>query len=153
MKPLFLVGFMGAGKTYRGQRLAAALDCSFLDMDEEIERQSGKSIPEIFAAVGEAGFREIERQVLHSEAVSQAGVVATGGGLPCFFDNMDWMKTHGQVIWLHVPPAVLAARLKPEKTKRPLIAQVPDEELEAFIEKLLIQRRPYYEQAHLILTI
>jgi shikimate kinase len=153
MKPLFLVGFMGAGKTYRGQRLAAALDRSFLDMDEEIVRQSGKTIPEIFAESGEAGFRAIERQVLRSEAVLQAGVVATGGGLPCFFDNMDWMKARGQVIWLDVPPAVLAERLRPEKAKRPLLAEVPDEDLESFIEKLLEQRRPYYEQANLVLTM
>ncbi|MBN8684564.1 MAG: shikimate kinase [Chitinophagales bacterium] len=153
MKPLFLVGFMGAGKTYRGQRLAAALDRSFLDMDEEIVRQSGKTIPEIFAESGEAGFREIERRVLHSEAVLRAGVVATGGGLPCFFDNMDWMKAQGQVIWLNVPPAILAERLRPEKAKRPLLAEVPDEALESFIEKLLEQRRPYYERANLVLTI
>ena len=149
-KPVFLIGFMGCGKSYWGQRIAEALNCPFLDLDTFIEDQTGQTIPRLFEAFGEAGFRERERQCLHQTAALLPGIVATGGGAPCFFDNMDWMNANGHTVYLQVPVPVLAVRLLPERAARPLLQAVPPEGLEAFIEERLALRRPFYEKAQTI---
>ena len=144
----YLVGFMGSGKTYTGQKMAEASGAHFIDLDAFIEQGEGRSIAELFADLGESGFRVLEREYLHRTiALPTPLVVATGGGAPCFFDNMDWMNAHGRTIWLNVPVSVLVERLKPEKAQRPLIAEVADEDLEGFIREKLMGRGAFYGMA------
>ena len=147
---IFLIGFMGSGKTYWGKRLAEKLGCLFVDLDETIETNERKTIAEIFAVAGENGFRILERDCLRRLAAMPPAVVATGGGTPCFFDNMDWMNAHGTTVFLKTPVPVLAARLRADPGVRPLLANVPDDQLENHIAHLLEQRAPYYLMAKAI---
>ncbi len=143
-KHLFLIGFMGSGKTYWGKRLAETFSLPFLDLDHLIETKEGQPIANLFAREGEKAFRILERHYLYSLAESPSSIVATGGGTPCFFDNMLWMRAHGVVLWIDVPFEVLWARLQgTEQYKRPLLAQTT---LEA-VRQLWQERRTCYEQA------
>lgn len=149
---IFLIGFMGCGKSYTGQRLADLLDYRFLDLDDHIEARAGMDISTIFAREGEDGFRQRERQALHDMAQIDRVVVACGGGAPCFFDNMAWMNQHGLTIYLEATPQLLAERLHPGREHRPLLAALSDSELLSFIEQKLQKRQTYYQQAHLIFS-
>jgi shikimate kinase len=147
-KLTFLVGFMGCGKTYTGRRMAARLHVDFVDLDAHIEAVAGMSITEIFAERGEPGFRELERECLHGLAqLAQPTVVATGGGAPCFFDNMAWMNAHGHTIFLDVSLDVLVERLWQGRAHRPILANIPEDDFERTIAERLATRRPWYEQA------
>ena len=148
---LFLIGFMGSGKTHWGRILAEKSGCPFLDLDAMIEAGEGKTIAEIFTTIGENGFRVIERDYLRRLAALPPAVVATGGGTPCFFDNMDWMKQHGQTVYLKTPPEVLFERLKSERQQRPLLKDLGDAELRAFIRERLEVREPYYREAEVVM--
>ncbi len=151
---IFLLGFMGSGKSHVGRELAALLKCPFHDLDARIEARAGCAVSEIFATRGEAAFRQMERDALRQLPDEEWSVVATGGGTPCFHDNMDWMNARGLTVFLDASPALLARRLFPERHKRPLIAHLNDmPALTAFIESELNQRRPFYEQAHLTVQI
>lgn len=147
-KIIFLVGFMGAGKTYWGKKLAHYFGAGFVDLDARIEKGEGMPISALFRYRGETVFRAIEgsylRILLDTEGFT---FVSTGGGAPCFFDNMDFMNRNGLTIWLDVPPAVLAQRLAPERAHRPLLAQVAEANLPAFIEEKLAERQPFYARA------
>jgi shikimate kinase len=149
---LFLIGFMGSGKSFWGRRLADERDMEFVDLDQWIAEREGSSIVQLFKDKGETAFRELERDYLREVTQSKyPRVVATGGGAPCFFDNMDWMNAHGQTIWLNVPAPVLVARLLPERAERPLLANVQPAELESFIKEKLQLRVPFYSKAkHII---
>ena len=148
-KPIFLIGYMGSGKTTLGKKLANKLDLPFIDTDEEIVKQIGMSITEYFGEHGEAAFRELEREQLHKFADSYA-VISTGGGAPCFFDNMDWIKANGYAVYLQMSPKALFDRLSQSKLhKRPILIGKSPEELRVFIEEKLTEREPYYSQAHL----
>jgi len=149
-KTCFLIGFMGSGKTYQGTRLAKRLGVPFVDLDERIETHEGRTIPKIFEQQGEAAFRRLERRYLHELEHEAPCVVATGGGTPCFFDNMDWMNAHGITVFLKTPVPVLAARLRADPGVRPLLANVPEDQLENYIARLLEQRAPYYLMAKAI---
>ena len=151
-KIIFLVGFMGSGKSYWGRRLADELDIEFVDLDQWIEAREGRTIIQLFQEKGETAFRELERDYLREAAESRfSRVIATGGGAPCFFDNMEWMNNHGQTICLNVPVAVLAERLLPERTKRPLLANLQPVDLENFIKEKLQLRTSFYNKAkHII---
>ena len=146
---IFLTGFMGCGKSYLGKALADQLGFGFLDLDALIEVGEGLGIAGIFDRVGEQAFREIEARYLRSLEGHRHLVVATGGGAPCFFNNMDWMNGHGVSIYLHAEPSLLATRLAGEKEKRPLLRSLDDGQLLAFIESKYSERRPFYDQAHL----
>lgn len=147
-KMIFLVGFMGSGKSYWGSRLAKSIELDFFDLDTLIEQKTGLSIPEIFALHGEDGFRLQEQDCLHSLAERlEPAVIATGGGTPCFFDNMDWMNQHGTTIWLDIPVDTLVERLWPERHKRPLLAQIPETDFTTFIKERLDFRRIWYQKA------
>lgn len=139
---------MGCGKSHWGAWAAARLGCPFLDLDEAIVQTEQKTIAAIFDDLGEAGFRAMERRHLHATGLLPPTIVATGGGAPCFFDNMDWMNAHGHTLFIDVPPAVLAKRLLPEQAKRPLIRGVAPDQLENFIAERLAVRLPFYEKAH-----
>lgn len=144
---IFLVGFMGSGKSTIGKLLAQALGYRFIDLDTHIESFKKKTISEIFSLYGEHGFRKIEQEALKSLSSVQEIVVASGGGTPCFYDNMEWMKTSGTVIFLDCSIPSLFERLKSEQAHRPLIKDFAPPALEQFISKKLAERRPFYAQA------
>lgn len=144
---LFLIGFMGCGKSRMGKELSAKLNRPLIDLDTLIEHTQHASIPELFAKYSEHKFREIERDTLQNSAIADDAIVSTGGGAPCFFDNMEWMNHHGLTIFLDPPIKVLADRLIHAKTERPLIKGKSFDELILFIEEKLNERRPFYEQA------
>jgi shikimate kinase len=150
MKRIFLVGFMGCGKSTVGRNLARALNWQFVDLDTYIQGQQGCSITEIFDRLGETGFRLLEQEAL--KAVSQLNevVVATGGGAPCFHNNMAIMKQAGLTIYLQLSPQGLYERLLPARRSRPLIADKSETELFHFIEVKLAEREPFYKQASVV---
>lgn len=150
---IFLVGFMGCGKSTTGRRLAAALGWSCIDTDGFIERRYHRSIPQIFEEKGEAGFRQIERTVITELSDYEKVVIATGGGLACFADNMALMNARGLTIYLRTPATVLAERLWHAKTQRPLLRGKSRDELTQFVADLLAQRAPFYEQAAVIVDV
>ena len=146
---IYLLGFMGAGKSVIGKNLAEKLKCTFLDLDKHIEEVANKSITEIFTEEGEAAFRQMEFTLLR-EFKTEPSVIATGGGLPCFNDNLQWMNQHGITVFLDVPVASLVKRLSKEKHLRPLLAGREGSDLLKFIDEKLAERRPFYEQAQFI---
>lgn len=149
MNKIFLIGFMGAGKTHWGKRLASGKGCAFADTDTETERTADAPVSAIFEASGEAGFRLLERESLRRLCADpRPMIVATGGGLPCFFDNMDQMRRHGCTIYLKMPVTVLAERIGQAQTQRPLLNGLTADTLPPFIEQRLAARAPWYEQAH-----
>lgn len=147
---IFLIGYMGCGKTTVGRPLAKALGLRFIDMDHFIADKYHCTIPELFEAKGEEGFRQIERDTLHELASTENTVISTGGGSPCFFDNIDRMNRSGTTIYLKVSPEGLVKRLAHGRDKRPLLRGKSDEELLEFIRDSLAKRDRYYGQARII---
>lgn len=144
---IFLVGFMGSGKTTVGKKLAGKLGCGFLDLDAAIEHREEAFIRDIIAEKGEAYFRQVEAAVLRDVPLDNK-VISTGGGTACFFDNMDWMKSHGKVVYIELDEAAIYSRLKTTNLEhRPLLKGLDDEGLKAFIHTKLEERLPYYEKA------
>jgi len=149
---VFLTGFMGSGKTTLGKKLANYLKYDFIDLDKLIEARAGMSIVEYFGKHGEAAFRELEREVLQSTDYPENVVVATGGGAPCYGDNMEWMNSKGHVAYLSLPPKALAARLEPSKADRPLIRHLKGQELVDFIKAKLKEREIFYKQSRFVIS-
>ncbi|WP_293930137.1 shikimate kinase [Sphingobacterium sp. UBA6645] len=148
-KPVFLIGFMGSGKTTWGKKLSNALGVPFIDMDHVIVEKIGMSIPEYFQQHGEEAFRKVEQLVMQ-EQEGRSGIISTGGGTPCYFDNMDWLLTNGTVLYLKHSPKSLWNRLsQSDVNKRPALKGFSGEELLAFIEEKLAERAPYYDRAHI----
>ncbi len=144
---IFLTGYMGAGKTTLGKAFARELDIPFVDLDWYIEERFHKSIGELFSLRGEASFRDLERSMLHEVAEFDDVIVSTGGGTPCFYDNMDYMNKKGKTVFLDVHPDILFQRLHVAKQQRPILQNKTDEELHEFIRTALEKRLPYYTQA------
>lgn len=144
---IFLLGMMGSGKSYWAQRLSEKMKIDWMDLDQQIERDTLLSIKEIFAAYGEEYFREKERSALHELSNYDNLIVAVGGGTPCFYNNMQWMNEHGITMWIDEPVDVLGERLKKEKAHRPLIKDLSDDELHDFLFNKLTERSPFYSQA------
>ncbi len=141
---------MGSGKSHWGRLLSAALELPFYDLDHSIVEQEGMSIADIFAAKGEEYFRMLEKEFLVTLTQTHPDMILScGGGTPCFFGNIDFMKEHGKVVWLNTSTDVLVKRLLKEKNHRPLLREIPDADMKAFIVKKLQGRKLYYEQAHL----
>jgi shikimate kinase len=147
---LFLIGYMGSGKTTVGKELAKKLNLQFIDVDLFIENRYHKSISAIFEEKRETGFREIERKALHELVDFENVVISTGGGLPCFFDNMDVMNQAGTTVYLKVSVEELSERLSAGKQKRPLIKDKDREEMKNFIATHLEKREMFYNQATFI---
>jgi shikimate kinase len=144
---IYLIGYMGSGKSTLGRRLAHHAGLHFIDLDKYIEERNLQSVPQIFALEGEVGFRRKERKALEEVSEFDDVVVATGGGAPCFYDNMELMNGTGVTIFLDIHPGILAKRLIASKTERPLIKGKSKKELEDFISENLQKRRPFYEQS------
>ena len=147
MTRIFLIGYMGAGKTTLGKAFARAMGLTFVDLDWYIEERFHKTVGQIFAERGEEGFRELEKRMLHEAGDFEDVVISVGGGTPCFFDNMDYMNQAGETVFLDVDNKVLFRRLKVAKQQRPLLANKTDEELVAFIQEALQKRLPHYTKA------
>jgi shikimate kinase len=151
MNTFFLIGFMGCGKSHWGRVWAAAYNLSFYETDALMETATGKTIAAIFEAEGEAYFRQKEKETLELLSVNKNCIISTGGGTPCFNNNMHMMNECGTTIYLKASPQLLTERLLGEKAKRPLIRNVADDNLETFIAAKLAERTPFYEQAKLVL--
>jgi shikimate kinase len=149
---IYLIGYMGSGKSTVGRELATALNLQFIDLDSYIEERNFKTIPEIFDSVGEDGFRKAEQRALHEISEFENVVVATGGGAPCFFDNMELIKQTGISVYLNGTPRIIAERLMNSKTERPLIKGKSKKELAEFIHETLNKRDYWYKQASLIIN-
>jgi shikimate kinase len=149
---IFLIGMMGAGKSHWLKQLAKWNKSVGYDLDALIEMNEEKTIAEIFSEDGEAYFRKAEAKILRWFKEKKKYVVATGGGTACFQENMDFMKKEGVVIWLDESVEILVKRLSIAKAHRPLIADLSDQELAAFLEQKLVERHPFYKQAHYRLT-
>ena len=147
MNRIFLIGFMGCGKTSWGKKLASGLGYDFVDLDHVLEAHAGMTIPEYFSAHGEEEFRKLESEILRTTEYPENAIVSTGGGLPCFFDHMEWMNSHGQTLYIQLSPKALASRLENPKTARPVLQGKTGDELVAFIEHKLAEREGYYLQA------
>ena len=144
---IYIIGFMGSGKTTAGKKLASLLGWSFIDLDKRIEEYAGKTIPEIFSQSGEDYFRIIENQLLRNLKMCTKTVISTGGGTPCYIDNMDYMIETGLTINLKLTPAELKGRLSQSKGKRPLIKDLDQNELTSFIKEKLAVREKWYERS------
>lgn len=149
---IYLIGYMGCGKSTLGRRLSQHTGLQFVDMDHYIEERNCKTIPRIFAEEGEAEFRNKERKALEELSQFNDIIIATGGGAPCFFDNIDVMNRSGKTIFMNIGPEILADRLLKSKTERPLIKGKSREELVAFIDETLKKRNKFYQQAHIQIT-
>lgn len=141
---------MGSGKTKLGKRLARLLHYNFIDLDKQIEEKENTSIAGLFENKGEEYFREKESEYLR-QLQDEKTVVATGGGTPCYYDNMNWMLQHGKCVWLKVSEEELFRRLREKRDKRPLLRNLSDDELKNFISSKLSERSRYYSMAHLII--
>jgi shikimate kinase len=145
---IFLIGFMGSGKTHWGRLLSKKLGLTFYDLDTVIVDQEKKSVSDIFAEKGEEYFRYKETEALDRIAQEENGfILSCGGGTPCFFNNIEFMKKSGKVIWLNTSIDVLTQRLLRERKSRPLIREVDESDLGRYIVRKLSERRMYYQQA------
>lgn len=149
-KTIYLIGFMGAGKSSIGKKLSNKLQVPFFDTDELLEKKFGMSIAHYFAINGEDSFRIAEKELIEQSDFENA-VVATGGGLPCFKQNMETLNEKGITVFLDRPAKELQQRLMHAKKKRPLIKRMSDDELLLFIEEKLRERLPFYEKAKITL--
>lgn len=150
MVRVFLMGFMGAGKTTLGKALAKDLGVSFIDLDQYIESRFMKSVTQIFASRGEQGFREIESRLLREVGEFDDVIVSCGGSTPLIGDNMEYMLQHGKTVYLKCNNDTLLRRLKAARSQRPLIASKNDQELALFIESETARREPGYLKAEYI---
>ena len=145
---VFLIGYMGSGKTTIGKRVAERLRMNFVDMDTHIEGKMHKTVAQIFSEAGEEKFRELERKCLLEVSEYENAIISTGGGAPCFFDNMDVMNSRGITIYIHLSPGALADRLKTTNLlNRPILANYQGHDLEKYIASALEKREIFYLQA------
>jgi shikimate kinase len=150
---VFLIGFMGSGKTHWGKLLALKLKLPFFDLDTVITETEKKSISEVFSEKGEEYFRYKEKEVLEELVCDhEQFILSCGGGTPCFFNNIEYMKRNGKVLWLNTSINILKERLLKDRMARPLIRAIGDAQLKAYIIRKLGERKIYYEQADLMVN-
>jgi shikimate kinase len=147
---VFLIGFMGCGKSTFGRKLAEELNWDFVDLDDYIEFQEKSSIPEIFRDKGEAYFRSLESKAVEESSKWKRTIISTGGGTPCFNDNISSINNIGLSVYIKLSPEVLKSRLEGEKFKRPLIANLSDIEMLSFIQLKLSDRSSDYSKSKIV---
>ena len=128
MRPIFLIGYMGSGKTAVGRSLACRYGIEHIDLDWRIEQRFHQKISDMFATIGEGGFRRRERNMLHEVMGMENVVISVGGGTPCFFDNMELMNAVGKTIYLQASVGVLIKRIAWSQNKRPMVANKTQED-------------------------
>lgn len=148
---IYLIGFMGSGKSTAGKRIASLLRWKFTDIDKLVEKNEGMTIPEIFSSAGEERFRMAEGEALKEVSHRTRTVVACGGGTPCSEENMMIMKSTGVTVYLRLPVETLVSRLNHSGNRRPLLREARDSELHAMVQELLDKRSSWYEQADLVI--
>ncbi|MCC8034335.1 MAG: shikimate kinase [Rikenellaceae bacterium] len=149
---VFLIGFMGCGKTSLGKKIASKVGWPFTDMDREIEERCGMKVSQVFERFGERHFRSLEREILIDICRREGdAVVSTGGGAPCHGDNMELMNSAGKTVYLRMSPGKLVSRLEHGRDKRPKIKGMDDGELLSFIREILPGREEAYCRAHLVI--
>jgi shikimate kinase len=149
---LYITGFMGSGKTTYGIELAEELGYDFFDLDKAVEKKAGKSIVEIFEKEGEGAFRTLESEtLLETGSLDDNTVISTGGGTPCFHNNMTWMNQHGKTIYLKLFETELQKRLADQLHERPLLKELTKDTLLDFIYKTLRERAHFYHQAQVVI--
>jgi shikimate kinase len=147
----FIIGFKNSGKTTFGRRLAEKLGFSFIDLDEYIESINGRSIPEIYSALGEKAFRRLEWEALKAVVKKNNIVISTGGGSPCHCDNMSLMEEYGDAIYLNVSDETLVSRLKIAAKDRPIVLGKSEEEIWQFVADLKSRCEYHYLRAKYII--
>lgn len=152
MKNILLIGFPGCGKSTIGKKLAAKFNFQHIDLDDAFEAKYHIGIPAFFSKYGENAFRTCEREVLMETLNLDNVIISSGGGTPCFNDNMDMMKQKALVIYVSMSNKMLFSRLVNAKRIRPLVAKHTPEELQEYIAQTMAIRRPFYEQAHLTIN-
>ncbi len=152
-KNIFFVGFMGSGKTFFGKKLSKKWNRPFVDLDLYIEQKMEKSIDSIFKEYGEHYFRKLENQFLKELSAQENLIISCGGGTPIFHNNLDIMKKSGIVIYIKQPKEILLGRIRRNKQKRPLVQNLNDDELKAFIDQKLEEREKFYNQANIIIEL
>ena len=150
---IILIGYMGAGKTTVGKALAAELGLRFYDLDWYIESRMRKTVAQLFAELGEEGFRRIERNMLNEVAEFEGVLISCGGGTPCFYDNMQYINQQGLTLYLKASPEVLYKHLKMGKSVRPLLLNKTPEEVQRFISEQLKAREQFYTRAQFTLDV
>lgn len=144
----FLVGYMACGKTRRGRAMAEEMGIRFIDLDAYIIEREHRTITEIFATDGEEGFRKLETRYLKEVCeLFEDFVLSTGGGTPCFNNNMEYMNSRGQTIFLNTDLDTIVERLTRGKHKRPIVSKLNDHEIRDFVAKHLQARLPFYARA------
>jgi shikimate kinase len=146
---IFLVGLPGSGKSLLGKRISKSINLPFIDLDEQIRLQEGMLVSEIFKTKGQDYFRRVEAEVLREQIKQPEFVMATGGGTPVFFGNMELINNTGISVYLNTPISVIVERMgSDERKSRPLLAETDEGSLEAKLLNLLEVRKSFYEQAH-----
>ena len=148
---IYLIGYMGSGKSTLGKNLAKALGISWIDLDTEIEKRYKVSIPDFFSKYGETAFRDVEHKVLNDIVLMPDLVVSTGGGIPCFHNNMELMNQTGLTIYLNASPQVILTRIGPYAWKRPLFQRMDGTDILEKITQHLKSRVMFYKQAKIII--
>jgi shikimate kinase len=149
---IYLIGYMGSGKSKTAEALAKILKYSVTDTDKLVEERVGASIEHIFRTEGQEYFRDVEKDVLRQTAMFEKIVISTGGGTPCYHDNMNWMKENGTTVYLEANAGLLFHRLATNKSGRPLISELNDVELMEQITGHLAVRIPVYRKADIIVN-
>ncbi len=163
---VFLLGFMGAGKSHLGRQLAIETGSEYFDLDNLLVEQTGMTINQVFEKHGEDYFRELETNMLHKISTElnlkeikanslkkeKYYFIGCGGGTPCFNNNMEWMNSQGLTVWLNPSVNVLFSRLRNEKDQRPLLKQLEDDQMITFIENKLAERKFFYELSTIVLN-
>ena len=149
---IFLIGYMGCGKSSLGRKIAKRAEMRFVDMDSVIEEREGASVSDIFHYAGEEYFREKERELIEEVAAAEDDVVvSTGGGVPAWRDNMERLNGMGTTIYLQRSPEQILSRLSAYgREKRPMFRGKSDEELLKFMHDHLAEREPYYAKANIV---
>ena len=148
---IYLVGYMASGKSKLGKELSGMTGLAFVDLDDVFEERYRIGIVDFFDKYGDPAFRQIEHQLLLETGSLDDTIIATGGGTPCSEDNISFIKTHGISIYIRMDIADLATRLKSVKRKRPLLKNIPAEELEQFVLNQMEEREPYYLRADYVI--